>query len=566
MKRSIHLFASRQRVVRTFVGIAAVLAFGLAPAMRVGAATGPSTQVGSVAIGHLARVTVVNPRSLPRISANTSGNPRSIPIRFPYMTASQQLARAAAAASATSPRLTSSSAPGTASLLHSFVGITAPQSQALNGFDVEPPDQGLCVGNGAVVEMVNLAASISTPTGAPVLPSVSLNAFFGETSGFTSTFISDPRCYYDASAKAWFATVLEIDSTGLASHFDVAVDPTPDPTMPWTIYHFDTTDNSDPGCPCFGDQPLLGVDKYGVFVSTNEFSISGPNFNGAQVYAIDKAQLLSGAASPFFVHYSGLMNGGGMAASMEPAINTGPAPAEYFLDSLDFNATYDTRLGVWALTNEAALDKGSAPTLSGIVIHSEQYGQPPLAEQAGSSATLNTDDDRMLQVTNVDGTLYASLNTVLLINGDSQTRSAAAWFEVAPYLKPGNPPTIGGANITGQGYVGIKGNYLLYPAVAVGANGNPAMVMTASGPTVFPSAIVATGATFGTLSKIAAGTGPDTGFTCTPTYGGPPCRWGDYSAAVRDSASGNLWMATEYIGPPGDQFANWATRVFEITP
>ena len=38
-----------------------------------------------------------------------------------------------------------------------------------------------------------------------------------------------------------------------------------------------------------GDQPLIGADRNGFFITTNEFSIEGPEFNGAQIYAFDKA-------------------------------------------------------------------------------------------------------------------------------------------------------------------------------------------------------------------------------------------------------------------------------------
>ena len=51
---------------------------------------------------------------------------------------------------------------------------------------------------------------------------------------------------------------------------------------------------SHPGCPCFGDQPLIGADAKGFYVSTNEFPIFAAGFNGAQVYAMSKAALAAG--------------------------------------------------------------------------------------------------------------------------------------------------------------------------------------------------------------------------------------------------------------------------------
>ncbi|MDQ6606650.1 MAG: hypothetical protein M3Z06_08910, partial [Actinomycetota bacterium] len=60
-----------------------------------------------------------------------------------------------------------------------FLGLTAKDSSALNGFPVEPPDQGLCAHSGVILESVNLAARVYTSAGAPLTPTISLNQFFG---------------------------------------------------------------------------------------------------------------------------------------------------------------------------------------------------------------------------------------------------------------------------------------------------------------------------------------------------------------------------------------------------
>ena len=54
-----------------------------------------------------------------------------------------------------------------------------------------------------------------------------------------------------------------------------------------------------PDCPCFGDQPLIGADRYGFYVTTNEYDLEpfGGSFNGAQIYAFDKAGLANGGGN-----------------------------------------------------------------------------------------------------------------------------------------------------------------------------------------------------------------------------------------------------------------------------
>ncbi len=71
---------------------------------------------------------------------------------------------------------------------------------------------------------------------------------------------------------------------------DVAVSNTGDPTGDWTVYyvpaqndgtdgtpnHGCTLDGTTPG-PCFQDYPHIGADKYGVYITTNEYDLFGPS-------------------------------------------------------------------------------------------------------------------------------------------------------------------------------------------------------------------------------------------------------------------------------------------------
>lgn len=60
----------------------------------------------------------------------------------------------------------------------SFPGITTVDSANVNsGFVVTPPDQGLCVGNGYVVEAVNLALSVYNRSGKLLMGPTALNTF-----------------------------------------------------------------------------------------------------------------------------------------------------------------------------------------------------------------------------------------------------------------------------------------------------------------------------------------------------------------------------------------------------
>jgi hypothetical protein len=442
-----------------------------------------------------------------------------------------------------------------------FNGVSSLDSQITNfGAAFEPPDQGLCVGNGFVVEMVNSAFRVYDTHGKTLAGPTNVNAPFHED---FAAFTSDPRCHYDAATNTWFATILFINDPGTESTLDIAYNTSGDPTTNWSVFRIDTTRADAPkgfGCPCFGDQPRLGIDASNIYLSTDEFSILGPEFNGGQIYAISKSDLVNHRTKVHFVHYKDLSIGGALALAVEPALTFGPAPAEYFLSSLDPNGTGDNRIGVWALTNVDRVGRGGTPTLSSVIVASEPYAIPPPAVQKGSNSMLDAGDDRMQQTQFISGEIWGELDTAVMPATDSSPRAGAAWFRVKPHL---NDNKLKGATMTGQGYVVSSGNYVLYPALQADGQGHAAMVLTLTGPEMFPSAAYATlledESGFGKPVVAARGSGP---------YVATPQRWGDYSWAVLDPSSNSVWMATEYMPPKSSQTTNgrrpWGTRVLQV--
>jgi hypothetical protein len=472
--------------------------------------------------------------------------------------ATRQLHAASAAAPAVASRVkVSSAAAHESSLLANFDGAGSLDSEITNfGAKFEPPDQGLCAGNGFVVDMVNSAYRVYDTKGETLAGPFNINKVFND--GFLE-FTSDPRCWYDPATKTWIAVILFINDASTASRIDIGV--TSDPTGDWTSFRIDTTHPGGPGCPCFGDQPTLGFDSSNIYVTTNEFSILGPEFNGAQIYAISKRDLVRRAKKVHFVHFTNLFIGDAQAASVQPALTTGPSRAEYFLSSLDPNGTGDTRIGVWALTNVGAVSSGHAPRLSSQVIASEPYAIPPPALQKGSTSTLDSGDDRMQQVQFIGGEIWGELDTTVVPEGDTAPRAGAAWFRVKPRL---DGSVLAGAHLDAQGYVVSEGEYVLYPAIQADLNGHAAMVFTLTSSERFASAAYTVlsedGSDFGEPRVAAAGTGP---------YDAKATRWGDYSFAVLDPAGDSVWVATEYIPPASSQTTtgrrNWGTRVLQIS-
>jgi hypothetical protein len=320
-------------------------------------------------------------------------------------------------------------------------------SRGGNQFSVEPPDQGLCVGNGYVLEAVNDVLNVFNASGQSVLPdntstnivsgfprnvnhAVDLNSFYGyapainRTTGVRGPFVTDPTCIYDAPTQRFFVVVLTLETTPggaftTVNHLDLAVSQTANPTGGWNIYRIDVTGDGTPGntggpCPCLGDYPHIGADANGIYLTTNAYPWGPGAFDGAQIYAFSKAQLAAGAANVTMVHIdtTGMVDATSPVPQTEPGFTVWPAQSpgtnsfdlnaggtEYFLSSNageeasgDAFTGSSTNLIVWALTNTSSLDTASPSLdLTNKVLTVGQYGIPPKQQQPGSGTPATTD-------------------------------------------------------------------------------------------------------------------------------------------------------------------------------
>lgn len=498
-----------------------------------------------------------------------------------------------------------------------------------NQFSIEPPDQGLAVGTTArgghicVVEAVNSVIAVFDGVTQSRLAFSDLNSFYGLPPQIIRTPVlafgpdlTDPRVYFDNATSRWFVTVVEIDvdvSTGALlnkSSLLIAVSQTSDPTGVYNIYSVPVQDDgtdgtpSHPGCPCFGDQPLIGADANAFFLSTNEFSIHpfGAVFNGAQIYALSKNALASGAASVNIQSFSPGALAEGISYSVQPAIvppggsfESANSGTEYFLSALDFFGTLDNRIAVWAATNTSSISSSPDISLQNIIIESEVYGQPPDNEQPRGPLPLAdllktegftvheelvaSNDDRMQQTSFAAGRLWSSVNTVVKTT-NGPTRTGAAFFIVTPGFNGSNLT----ASVANQGYVSVNNQGVDFPSIGVNSSGNGVICFSLIGRGVYPSqAFAKINAVSGagtvmipTLSSggtpIVPAVLPDDGFTGYPPESGLATnvgRWGDYTAAVSD-ANGNIWFGAEYIPNTAlfsrSTFANWGTFISAVTP
>jgi len=421
-----------------------------------------------------------------------------------------------------------------------------------NQFSVEPPDQGLCTGNGFVVEAVNDVVQVYDTGGNALLNgghAVDLNTFYGYPAAIDRTGgtgdgpeITDPSCIYDASVNRFFMVVLTLDRVGKTAtiaqtdHLDIAVSDTGDPTGTWSIYKIPVQDDGTDGTPdhgcvqiinhqlvhgaCLGDYPHIGSDANGIYLTTNEFSLQpgAPGFFGSQIYAISKQALANGTATSF-LHFDTLGAGpDGAGFTVWPAQSAGTNYAsdnngtEYFLSSRAVFTEDGTSQSIlqWSLTNTASLNTAT-PNLNGTIteIPVQEYAVPGLARQPAGNHPLGdciadttvhpTCNTTVAGIATHDNTTFQnhSLNAndsrmqqVMYANG-KLWGALDTEVNVAGNNRAGIAYYVVNPNsgsVVVQGQLGASNTDYTYPAIGVLPSGRGVMAFTLTGDNDYPSA------------------------------------------------------------------------------
>jgi hypothetical protein len=378
-----------------------------------------------------------------------------------------------------------------------------------------------------------------------------------------------------------------------------------------------------PHCPCIGDYPHIGVDANGFYLTTNEYSFFGPEFNSAQIYAFSKRALARGDADVLVTQFDTTgadrgFNGFTVWPAQSPTTGDYAREAggtEFFLSS---NAAEEANgvpggqpshsIVTWSLSNSRSLDSAHPNlALANTRVGVRTYAPPPPSNQKAGpfplgqclnddpcatvvlgtpdpfkpevESHLDSNDSRMQQTTYAGGRLYGALDTAVVVGG--ATKAGVGWYIVDPSVRGHQV----GARLTAQGQLGLAGNNLTYPAIGVTGGGRGVMAFTLVGDGYYPSAAYAafdgrSGA--GAIFVAKAGLGPQDGFSGYRAFNDPPRpRWGDYGATA--VAGRDIWIASEYIGqtctlaeyqaaPFGScggtrtALANWGTRISLVRP
>ena len=436
---------------------------------------------------------------------------------------------------------------------YSFEGVNHRDSRLAfggNQFSGEPADQGLCVGNGYLMESVNSALRVyNADTGAPVTPVLALNEFYGfppaiDRTTFTfGPFTFDISCHYDPASKRWFHLAVDLDQNPVTGAFtgrnylDLAVSTTSDPTGSWNVYRIPgmndgtegTPDHNCPGGPCFADFPHIGADENGIYITTNEFPLFAGGFIGAQVYAISKQALVSGNESiDVYLFNTGdpawEVRSGEPGFTLWPALSAGKqfetnaGGSNYFVSS---NAVFDDDNGdseeviVWALSNTSSLNSDTPSlSLTHTLVPSLRYAVPANSVQKPGPYPLGeclNDTSGAFFGTNCGAALFGlppqNVPLGTLDTGDSRILDARyangkLWAVLGTAAEVAGEQRVGvgwfifdpsvsesgvSATIRKQGILAMEGESLAYPTIGVTTSGRGVIGFTRVGETLHPS-------------------------------------------------------------------------------
>ena len=489
-----------------------------------------------------------------------------------------------------------------------FQGLNFHDQRFANGgnqFSVEPPDQGLCAGNGFVVESANDVIQVYDTAGNALLnggQAVDLNTFYGYSpaivrsgpnAGQRGPSVTDPSCIFDQAIGRFVHVALTLDHVGKTAsltgtnHLDIAVSDTGNPTGTWTVFSLPVQNNGTQGTPnhgcnngfCLGDYPHIGADANGIYLTTNEFAFFGPGFYGSQVYAIGNSAITGGGGSVVLFNTLGAgPDGAGFtvwpAQSSGGQFDTDNGGTEFFLssDAVFSNTGTSNTILLWTMLNTSSLNSATpAPSLGISALTVDTYAVPPRAKQPAG--------DRPLSQCIADTVIFPNCNVLVagigshnnttfnppnggLNSNDSRMQQVTyangeVWGALDTTVNVGSQDRAGIAfyvlnpnskKIVLQGQAGVASTDLTYPAIGVTQSGRGVIAFTLTGDNDFPSAALAgldAKSGMGDIQVAAAGAGPWDGFTSYRIFGSGRPRWGDYGAAAVDG--NDIWIASEYV-------------------
>jgi uncharacterized repeat protein (TIGR01451 family) len=385
--------------------------------------------------------------------------------------------------------------------------------------------------------------------GAPLL-TTSLDDFW---SGVPAPFTFDPKVVYDPY-EARFVAVALSNPRSANSRVLVGVSTGEDPLGTWFQWAFD----ADPGDQRWADYPSLGFNSKWVTISWNAFRVADDAYRRAELLALNKADLYTGAADPGAT----LFNMGPDSFTPVPAVTQAAANKPQFVVE-SYWGDVGGSLGELRMSKLTGPVDAPALAQSFASIHGPAWTSAvagDFAPQKGTSRRIDAGDDRIQNCVFRSGSIWC-VHTVYAPSG-SPTHIAAQWWELSQTGKVIQRGRI--EDDDGQ----LPERDFAYPSIAVNADGDALIGFSRFSPGTYAGAGYAyrdaedPKGTFRRDRLLKSGEA-----SYVKTFGGALNRWGDYSATMVDPTDDHtMWTIQEYAEKRAGGWDRWGTWWAQVEP
>lgn len=420
------------------------------------------------------------------------------------------------------------------------------QSYAANVNPGTPPDNDFAVSRGnKAVSVINVNAAIMDAASGQVLTGRSLGFFSGSV-GLQLSGRYDPKVQYDPLADRFICVMLH--DRDADNYIVVGFSQSNDPDGAWAWYKFYGDYKSD---STWFDYPGVAITKDEVFITGNKIKFAAPwetGFSETVIYQVNKHDGYAADTVLDYKIWDGIQYGGKSIRNLFP-VRPGWLPEtneQYFVSNRNFDVQNDT---IFLVKVPGTIAQGG--NLSITALKSPlAYGVPPNGRQPDTSATLATNDGRILGAYGINDEIQFVSTTINTANGASGVYHG----KITNYK---SSPVVSYAQIFSIDTLDFG-----YPNISF--TGNPwglnqsIINFNYTGPNTPAGmgAIVYDGGGYSNMVKLKEGDGSITG-----QNGGKAQRWGDYTASQVDyNQLGSVWIEGIY-GRSDNEYGNWIVRL-----
>lgn len=403
------------------------------------------------------------------------------------------------------------------------VGASFP---AIDATGWTPPDCTLAVGPSHVVATVNSSLAFFTKTGTKQLQQT-FNTFF--TGMPQTTFIFDPKCFYDRIRQRFVVVVLEKSGTN-NSKLLFAVSDDSDPNGTWYRYRFDCRLTLN-GNEYWLDYPGFGYNKDVYVVSGNMFPFSNGGFGGVQFQVIPSALATTGAAITPTVLQDENSGNVQLAEMIDPTSDK----------IYGVTAWNSARLAIYALR-----DLTTAPAWDRTLLTIPSFSYPSRDANSTNGRTLDSMDGRIYNASWRNGKLVCAHNT---ISGNLAVR----WYEV----NTGTWPTSGSPTLSQSGNITGAEDFHM-PGISQNAWGDIGIMYSRSSTNITADLVYSARSAGDAAGTISAPTLLESSVGNEYTQS----RWGDYFKVDVDPVDDSTFWG---IGMTIDGSNNWRTSIYSFS-